>query len=112
MKMKMAIADTILVVGSIASAYLVLTIGSGIMASLLHLSHPLEGSGTIVVSIFLIGPLSIFVVLPATVLSFRWQVALRWRAAAVALNLLGTACAVLSVVWALALFRMGAINPG
>lgn len=112
MKMKREIADTIRCVGSVASAYLVLTIGTGIAASLLGLSHPLEGTGTIVVSIFVIGPLSIFVVLPAAVLSLRWQAASRWRVAAVALNLLGTACAVLSGVWALALFRMGPINPG
>lgn len=110
--MKKIIADTIRGVGSVASAYLILTIGTGIITSLLQLSHPLEGTGTIVVSIFLIGPLSIFVVLPAAVLSFRWQVAPRWRMAAVTLNLLGTACAVLSAMWAFALFRMGPINPG
>jgi len=44
------------------------TLGTGILASVLHLSHPLAGSPVIVLTIFVGGPLSILFILPAFVL--------------------------------------------
>ena len=106
------IGDFIRVTGLVLSAYLLFTIGTAIVASVLNLPYPSGASGVIVVTIFILGPASILFVLPATIVSIRLPKCSRLKKSQIALTAFGTACSALAILWALVLWRMGPINPG
>jgi hypothetical protein len=111
-EMKKEIATFFRGFGSALSACLILVIGTGILASVLNLPHPLEGSPIIVLTIFIGGPLSILFILPAFILSFNWQASHMAKAVVATLNGLGTLCSLASMLWAFTLWKIGPINPG
>ena len=104
--------DFIRVTGLALSAYLLLTIGTAVAASVLNLPYPHQASAVIVVTIFILGPVSILFVLPATILSVRLPKGSRLKKSQIVLTTVGTACSALAILWALVLWKMGPINPG
>ncbi len=110
--MKNEVAAIFRWIGSMLSAYLLLTIGTATLATLLNLPHPLAGSPFVVSTILLGGPISIVFIIPAFVLSLRGAAPTMTKAAVVSLNGLGILCSIASMLWSFALWRMGPLNPG
>jgi len=110
--MKKEIATFFRGFGSVLSAYLILVVGTSLLASVCNMPHPLTGSPVIVLTIFIGGPLSILFIVPAFVLSFRWDASRRAKCIVAILNGVGALCSLASILWALALWRIGPINPG
>jgi len=86
--------------GSVLSAYLLLIIGTGILASVFNFSHPLAGSPIIVLTIFIGAPFSLLFTVPAFVLSFNWNASRTTKVVVASLNGLGIVCSLASMLWA------------
>lgn len=98
--------------GSMLSAYLLLVIGTAILASLFGSTHPLAGSPVIVLTIFFGGPLSMLFIVPAFLLSLRLDAPTMKKAGVITLNGFGIVCSIATMLWSFMLWRTGPINLG
>ena len=108
--MKKEIADFFRICGSVLSIYLILIFGYGLFLHLAGLSDKLGLSFLGTVTIFLIGPLSIFFVTPAFVLSLNWSEKNSLKIICATVNALGIACSLASAYGAFMLFKIGPLN--